>query len=530
LSLTDILLHHSERFGDRAALEYEGTDTSWASLLAGTRETAGALAEAGVERGDVVAVLLHNSDRMIELMHAISHLGAIFMPLNWRLAGPEIAYIANHAGAAVLVTEPELEEIVDPGAADLDCRRLHVAGESSAQAQSLDELRAEGRARIDAAAVADDDVQRLMYTSGTTARPKGVMITYANIEAKNVSHMVEFGITAADVGLACGPLYHVGALDLTTTTLMYAGATTHVQRRFDAAAVLDGIEAHRVSQIWLAPAMINAIVAEPELDRRDLNSVRLIIDGGEKMPMPLIERVLDAFPNAWFSDAYGLTETVSGDTFLDKGHTRKKLGSVGKPVIHTEVRVVDPDDRPLPAGETGEIVLRGPKVCKGYWRDKEATARAMRGGWFHTGDVGLLDSDGFLFIVDRLKDMILSGGENVASSEVERVLYEHERVVEAAVVGRPDPRWGEVPVAYVAMREPGEEPLEELTAHCRERLARYKVPKLFRVVEELPRNPTGKVLKRVLRDRERSESEQGAAPEEAEQQSATGAAAGPRAD
>jgi fatty-acyl-CoA synthase len=514
MTLTDILVHHAERFPERPALEFEGRTTSWRSLLEGTQTTAGALAEAGVERGDVVALLLHNSDRFLELMHAISHLGAIFMPLNWRLAGPEIAYILDHAGARVLVSEPELEEGI--AQEQLACRCLRVDGDSSPGWQSLDELRAVSRPRVEAAGVAEDDVHRLMYTSGTTARPKGVMITYGNLYAKNVSHIVEFGMTAGDVGLACGPLYHVGALDLTTTTLMYLGAETHLLRRFDATGALDAIERRRISHIWLAPAMINAILADPTLDQRDLSSVRLIIDGGEKMPLPLIERVLGAFSNAWFADAYGLTETVSGDTFLDKARARDKIGSVGKPVIHTEVRIVDPDDRPLPAGEAGEIVIRGPKVCKGYWRDEEATARAMRGGWFHTGDVGVLDEDGFLFIVDRLKDMILSGGENVASLEVERALYEHDAVVEAAVIGRPDPRWGEVPVAYVVVAEGRADAVEELEAHCRARLARFKVPKAFHLTDALPRNPTGKVLKRDLRERQRVvEGQPDSAPEEA---------------
>jgi fatty-acyl-CoA synthase len=499
MGLTDVLLHHSERFPDRSALEFEGRETTWASLLEETQRSAGALAAAGVGSGDVVAVLLHNSDRFVELMHAISHLGAIFMPLNWRLARPEIEYILDHAGAKAIVSEPELEEGVPPEPGS-DCRRLRVEGESSGGWQSLEELRADAAPLPDAAEVDDDSVHRLMYTSGTTARPKGVMITYRNLYAKNVSHVVEFGLTAGDIGLACGPLYHVGALDLTTTTLMYVGGANHVLRRFDPAAALDAIERHRISHVWLAPAMINAILAEPGLDQRDLSSVRLIIDGGEKMPLPLIERVLGAFPNAWFADAYGLTETVSGDTFLDKSLAREKIGSVGTPVIHTEVRIVDSEDRPLPAGTPGEIVIRGPKVCKGYWRDEEATARAMRGGWFHTGDAGVLDEDGFLYIVDRLKDMILSGGENVASLEVERVLYEHDAVVEAAVIGRPDPRWGEVPVAYVVLAEGRADAQDELADHCSERLAKFKVPKSFHVLDALPRNPSGKVLKRDLRE------------------------------
>jgi acyl-CoA synthetase (AMP-forming)/AMP-acid ligase II len=229
--------------------------------------------------------------------------------------------------------------------------------------------------------------------------------------------------------------------------------------------------------------------------------VRVIIAGGEKMPIPFIERLRRTFPSAWFADAYGLTETVSGDTFLDRDSTVSRLGSCGRPCQYLELAIWDEAGAPLPAGRPGEVVLRGPKVFKGYWRDPEATAAAFAGGWFHTGDVGVLDDDGYLFIVDRLKDMILSGGENIAGSEVERVLYEHDAVVEAAVVGRPDERWGEVPIAFVVLRPDAPVTPDELIAHCRTQLAKFKVPKDVLVVDALPRNPSGKILKRELRDR-----------------------------
>jgi acyl-CoA synthetase (AMP-forming)/AMP-acid ligase II len=340
-----------------------------------------------------------------------------------------------------------------------------------------------------------------MYTSGTTGRPKGVMLTHANLAWKNLAHIVEFGFTGDDLGLACGPLYHVGALDLTTTSLICAGATTILHRVFDAAAVVDELERSRVTTVWLAPAMVNAIMALPDVESRDLSSVRLIINGGEKMPLPLIERLKRTFPAAWFADAYGLTETVSGDTFLDRESIVTKRGSVGRPCLYLDLDVWDEEGRSLPAGSPGEVVLRGPKVFKGYWRDPEATAKAFAGGWFHTGDIGVRDEDGYLFIVDRLKDMILSGGENIAGSEVERVLYEHWAVLEAAVVGRPDERWGEVPVAFVALRPEAAASADELIEHCRGQLAKFKVPKDVVFVDALPRNPSGKVLKRDLRER-----------------------------
>jgi acyl-CoA synthetase (AMP-forming)/AMP-acid ligase II len=291
----------------------------------------------------------------------------------------------------------------------------------------------------------------------------------------------------------------VGALDLTTTTLIATGGSVIIQRMFDAAAVVDELERSRATTIWLAPAMVNAIMAIPGVEQRDLSSVRLIIAGGEKMPIPLIERIQRTFPSAWFADAYGLTETVSGDTFLDRDSTIAKLGSVGRECLYLDLDIWDEEGRSVPAGEKGEIVMRGPKVFKGYWRDPDATAKAFAGGWFHTGDIGIRDEDGYVFIVDRLKDMILSGGENIAGSEVERVLYEHPAVLEVAVVGRPDEKWGEVPVAFVALKADMAATADELVEHCRGQLAKFKVPKDITFIEALPRNPSGKVLKRELR-------------------------------
>ena len=376
--------------------------------------------------------------------------------------------------------------------------RVSITPVGAEQWISLGDLRADSN-EVGRVAAAGDDVHRLMYTSGTTGRPKGVMLTHANLAWKNLAHTIEFGFTEADLGLACGPLYHVGALDLTTTSLIAAGATTIIHRSFVASDVVDEIERSRVSTVWLAPAMVNAIMALPDIEQRDLSSVRVVINGGEKMPIPLIERIQRVFPSAWFADAYGLTETVSGDTFLDRESIVTKLGSVGRPCLYLELDVWDEAGASVAPGEQGEIVMRGPKVFKGYWRDGDATAAAFTGGWFHTGDIGVRDADGYLYIVDRLKDMIVSGGENIASSEIERVLYEHDSVLEAAVIGRPDDRWGEVPVAFVVLRQNAGATPDELIAHCRVQLARFKVPREITFVEALPRNPSGKVLKRELR-------------------------------
>jgi fatty-acyl-CoA synthase len=495
-----VLAHHAERNSDKPMVVFEGTTITYGEMADRACALAGGLRAEGVGRDDVVGILAYNCSEFIETLFAVNALGAIAMPINWRLAAAEVRFILEHSEAKALVCDAATTAVGAEAADGRDGGPVRVSIPSPAPAGwvTLAELRA-GSTPVVPEPAAADDVHRLMYTSGTTGRPKGVMLTHANLAWKNLAHLVEFGFTSDDLGLACGPLYHVGALDLTTTTLIAAGATTIIHPAFDAAAVVDEIERSRVTTVWLAPAMVSAIMALPDVESRDLSSVRVIINGGEKMPIPLIERIKRTFPSAWFADAYGLTETVSGDTFLDHASLISKLGSVGRPCLHLEVDIWHEGGASAAPGERGEIVLRGPKVFKGYWRDPEATAAAFEGGWFHTGDIGVRDDDGYLFIVDRLKDMIVSGGENIAGSEVERVLYEHEAVLEAAVVGRPDDRWGEVPVAFVVLQPGAVASAEDLIAHCEGQLARFKTPKAVTLLEALPRNPSGKVLKRDLR-------------------------------
>jgi acyl-CoA synthetase (AMP-forming)/AMP-acid ligase II len=495
-----VLAHHAERSPDRAIMVFEGRVTTYGEMATRATALATGLHERGVKPGEVVGLLSYNCPEFLETVFAANFLGAIVMPINWRLAAAEVRYILEHSEARAFVCDEALVELADESTREVDPNLLKacISADAPSGWTTVAELRSSAPP-VDRFPAEGDDTHRLMYTSGTTGRPKGVMITHANLAWKNLAHLIEFGFNVDDLGLACGPLYHVGALDLTTTTLIAAGATTIVHRAFDAAAVVDEIERSRVTTVWLAPAMVNAIMALPDIESRDLSSVRVIINGGEKMPIPLIERIQRAFPSAWFADAYGLTETVSGDTFLDRENLVTKLGSVGRTCAYLDLEVWDERGRPVPIGERGEIVLRGPKVFKGYWRDPEATDRAFAGGWFHSGDIGVLDEDGYLFIVDRLKDMIVSGGENIAGSEVERVLYEHDAVLEAAVVGRPDERWGEVPVAFVVLRPEQSATADELIAHCAGQLAKYKVPKEVTFLEALPRNPSGKVLKRDLR-------------------------------
>ena len=471
MSWLGVLEHHASRtpnkplavFGEDT-ITYQGMGEQAAAVAAG-------LQARGVGAGDVVGLLSYNSIEFLVTIFAANYLGAIAMPINWRLAAAELRFILEHSRARALVCGGALTELANEATDGLDdvllvCTSADIVGGW----ERFSDLSA-GAERPARVHVRGDDIHRLMYTSGTTGRPKGVMITHANLAWKNYAHVTELGFTSADVGLACGPLYHVGALDLITTTMIAVGATTVIHPAFDADRVVDEIEKSHVTCVWTAPAMVRAILDLPGVEARDLSSVRLLIAGGEKMPVPYIERLRRAFPSAWLADAYGLTETVSGDTFLDPASTLSKLGSVGRPCQYLELDIWDEDGASVPPGHRGEVVLRGPKVFKGYWRDPDATSVAFARGWFHTGDIGMKDDDGYVYIVDRLKDMIVSGGENIASSEVERVLYEHESVVEVAVVGRPDDRWGEVPVAYVVVTSAATTTPEELIEHCRRQLA-----------------------------------------------------------
>ncbi|MQA78824.1 MAG: long-chain-fatty-acid--CoA ligase [Streptosporangiales bacterium] len=505
-NLATMLDHNLGRYPDAIALRQDGRLVTNRELHARVCSLAAALRERGVGRGDVVAILAYNHIEFLETVFAVNRLGAAFLPLNYRLAPPEWQYILDHGRAVAIVTEDAFRSDIDLVTPALPALRHRILlGEDAPSGWTAYEgvVAAHPDAFVPAEPVGEHDLQRLMYTSGTTSRPKGVCVSHGNVLWKNFGHLVEFGITSTDVTLVCGPLYHVGGLDLPGIATLQAGGTLVIQRKFEARGALELITAERPTNVWLAPAMMNAILHVPDLADFDTSSIRFVIGGGEKMPEPLVERIIRAFPNAWFSDAYGLTETVSGDTFNDPEHVLSKVGSVGRPVIHLEVRVVDDDGHELPPGQLGEITLRGPKVFSGYWRDEAATAAALRGGWFHTGDVGRLDDDGYLYVEDRKKDMIVSGGENIATPEVERVLYEHDDVVEAAVVGMPHARWGEVPQAFVVLRDGALADAAVLREFCTARLARFKAPAAFTFVEKLPRTPTGKVLKRELRTRER---------------------------
>lgn len=496
-NLTAHLTAHAATTPDAMALIADDLRLDWRSLHDRVLHLAAALRARGVGPDVIVALMMKNSPACIELFYALSHLGAVVLPLNFRLSGDEAAYIVTHAGAALVIADRQFE--AQAGAAGLPLIVLDAPEQRDLGAALLDATA--GRQRDPGHPRGRDDIYRLMYTSGTTSRPKGVVHTYDNFLWKSFAHVLELGLGRQTRIAIVGPLYHVGGCDLPGLGVHLAGGCIVLMRDFDPRAVLETIARERVEGIWLAPVMASDILGLPAEGLPDVSCLRWCIAGGERTPESRIRAFIDRFPGARYIDAYGMTETVSGDTMMEPGREMDRIGSVGRPVRFVEIEIRDDEGRALPPGHEGEICIRGPKVMREYWRAPDKTAEAFHAdGFLRSGDVGWRDEEGFVFITDRQKDMIISGGENIASSEVERVIYELPAVREAAVFARPDPRWGEVAVAALVLAPGAELSYAELASHCRANLAGFKCPRDMIMMDALPRNPSGKVLKRTLRE------------------------------
>lgn len=492
INLSAFIAYHARRSPDSPALVYQDNAISYADFHDRIQRAAAMLDARGVGAGDVVALLMKNSPAFLDLAFAASHVGAVILPINFRLAPAEVGYILGDAGARILFVDEEFTAFQD-----LVTEMVVVDARTQADSRAL---AADIGAAPQPCSRTGSQLVRLMYTSGTTAHPKGVMHTYDNLYWKSMDHVIALGLTAEERLLVVGPLYHVGAFDLPGIAVLWVGGTLCVHREFDPEKALESIQRHRLTSAWMAPIMVNRILSVDDPERFDLSSFRWCIGGGEKTPESRIRDFTRVFRSARYIDAYGLTESCSGDTLMEPGREIEKIGSTGRALAHVSIMVADDDGNTLPPGEKGEICLRGPKITCGYWNAPEKTAESFHGDWFRTGDIGHIDEDGFLFITDRTKDMILTGAENVASSEVESVIYQLPQVEEAAVIGLPDERWGERVVAVVVLRPDAELDQSELERHCREHLAGFKVPKDLKLRAELPRNPSGKVLKRMLRE------------------------------
>ncbi len=492
-NLTSFLAYHARMRPDATALVYGDLRISWDDLHDRALRLAGWLQDRSIAADDIVALVMKNSAAFVEAAFAVSHLGAVLLPVNYRLAAAEITHIYRHSGARLILADEEFSDRVQ----DLDPVVLFgpVMQSDSRHLSGLNGTKPPPVPR------GPNAMYRLVYTSGTTDRPKGVMHSYGNVFWKCADQVMALGLSTTDRLLVAGPLYHVGASDLPGLGVLWMGGMWHLLRDFTPDAALAAIATNRLTGLWFAPVMLNMSLAHEGRERFDLSSVRWVIGGGERTPESRIHAFNTLFPRARYIDAYGLTESCGGDTFMEPGREFEKIGSVGRPLAHVSVEIRDDAGQTLRPGETGEICLFGARITKGYWRDPDRTAAAFHAdGWFRTGDIGVMDTEGFLYLTDRKKDMIISGGENIASSEIERVLYEIPEIAEAAVIGRPDATWGERLVAVVVARPGYPVTSEAVIAHCRANLAGFKVPDDVLTVDELPRNPSGKVLKRLLRE------------------------------
>jgi len=485
----------------------QGRQTSWALTLDRVQRIAALLRETGLAPGDRVAILAGNSDIYFQLLFAIPWAGGIAVPLNTRLSLEELAHCLDDSGSRFLV----VDEGFTATAARLHAlapaieRLVHADSSGCAQGPGpFEALLADATPAVDAGR-GGDDLFALYYTGGTTGRPRGVMLTHAGIITNTLQWAFEIGVARDDLLLIVAPMFHlVGGLNSVAATVLAAGVC--LMPRFDAQAVLQTIAGERVTKMALVPTMMTAILAHPDIAGFDLSSLRRISYGGSPIPESLLRRTLEAMPQVRLYQVYGQTEggpnisVLKPEHHLPGAHGEGRLRSAGQPIVGTEVVILDADDRPVPAGQVGEICVRGLTVSPGYWNQPEETARVNRNGWLHTGDAGHLDADGFLYIVDRVKDMIITGGENVYSQEVENVLGAHPAVAECAVFGVPDERWGERVHAVVRLREGCTASTEELIAHCRGHLAGYKCVRSidFRTAP-FPLSGANKILKRELR-------------------------------
>lgn len=496
--------------GRTALISAAGTQT-YDQLAARIDKLANALADRGISAGDRVAYLGENSAAFIETLFAVGSLGAVFVPLNTRLAPPEVEFALRDSGSQVLVsssrlgpvaasacpgTDVELVISVEEGAPPAD-----GAPEFSVRTEEFEEVLASGSGERPDVEVAHGDLALILYTSGTTGNPKGAMLTHGNLTWNAINVLTDFDISSNDVALMIAPLFHVAALGQGALPVLLKGGSIVLEQRFEPGRVLALIEEHQVTNLSGVPTTFQLLCEHPNWDSTDISSLRNLTCGGSAVPL----RVLDSYEERGlaFTMGYGMTETSPGATTLPPAYSRDKQGSGGLAHFHTEVRVVSPEELPLPPGEVGEIQVQGPNVISEYWNRPEATATSFltegSATWLKTGDMGYFDDEGFLFISDRLKDMIISGGENIYPAQVEQEISSMQAVASVAVIGVEDARWGEVPRAIIEVREGYELSEEQVLNHLDGRLARYKVPKSVLFVESMPRTASGKIRKPDLR-------------------------------
>ena len=484
------------------AIRHHGTELTYADLESRVAALAGGLRAYGIGRGDRVAYLGPNHPVYLDLLFACGRLGAIFVPINFRLTPPEIDHVLADSAAALFVHTleyPHPTKIPSLTAGDTVPLTANPLASSPLTDSPLTDGTLATTPLTAAAPITDspvglDDPCLIMYTSGSTGRPKGAVLTHGNLTWNSVNVLVEMDLASDEQTLVTAPMFHIAALSMTCLPTLLKGGTVILREKFDPGEVLATIERDRVTFMFGVPTMFNAMSAHENFATTDLTSVRRFISGGAAAPEETLRRFLRR--DIVITQGYGLTETAPGVLTQDVAHVFSKVGSVGVPSFFTDVRIVDPDDE-----GRGEVAVNGPNVTPGYWRNPEATTAAIREGWFHSGDIATRDEDGYYYLVDRVKDLIISGGENIYPTEVENQIHDFPGVAECAVIGVPDDHWGEVGRAVVRTQPGTNVDPAELLAFLRTRLAGFKVPKSVVFVDDFPTTGSGKIRKNVLRER-----------------------------
>ncbi len=504
--LGDLLRRSAARLPDKTALVFRDQSDSFAQLDRAVDRAANALAAQGISKGDRVALFSHNNRAFVVFRFALARLGAVMTPVNFMLNAADVGYILTHSGARMMIAEDGLCAIADAAMTETGQQMPkfaipHQGGAVPDGWVSALELLDHADDAENWQDLAGDDPIQMMYTSGTESRPKGALLTSDALYAQYVSCIVDGEMTANAVSLHCLPLFHCAQLDCFLTPDLYLGATSILHDKADPAEMLAAIETHGVTKLFCPPTIWIALLRHPDFDTRNLGSLQAGYYGASIMPVAVIEELSRRLPHMRLFNFYGQTEMAPAATILKPEDQMRKLGSAGRPALNVQTLVVDEDDNPLPAGEVGEIVHRSPHLITEYYNDPDKTADAFRNGWFHSGDLGRFDDEGYLYVVDRKKDMIKTGGENVASREVEEVIFHHPDVAEVAVFGLPHPTWIEAVTAVVVPKAGTALTAESVVTHARASLAGFKAPKHVEIVDQLPKNASGKILKRDLRQK-----------------------------
>ena len=503
-TLGDVLRRTAQRLPDKPAVVFDAVSWTYSELDAICNRVANALLARGVQLGDRVAILSRNSSSFVALRFALARIGAVLVPINFMLNASEIAFILRSCGATMLTTGSEFFELgrsaaaLDTAVASLVWLPQEGSGAPPAGVPVfVDLLNAADtppQVAVDARALA-----QIVYTSGTESLPKGAMLTHDAVLWEYVSCVIEQEMAPQDVMLHALPLYHCAQLDVFLGPAIYVGITNVICGQPKPEVILPMLAAHRISSFFAPPSVWIALMRSPLWGATDLSALRKGYYGASIMPVEVLRELAGRLPDMCLWNLYGQTEIAPLATVLKPQDQLRKAGSAGRAAINVETRGVDDALRDVAVGEVGEIVHRSPQLLTGYFNDPDKTAAAFEGGWFHSGDLGLVDAEGYITVVDRKKDMIKSGGENVASREVEEAIYQLPQVSEVAVVGLPDPFWIEAVSAVVVCKAGQVVTAAEIIAHCRARLAGFKAPKRVFFTDALPKNPSGKVLKRDLR-------------------------------